>query len=87
MSDTRARIVEQLIERLEDAADEMYRQRCHSWAALVRESVAALRDLPAREGQEEKREKRKCPDCGEMCAHPWCGRCERVLPPVEHPHD
>lgn len=27
--------------------------------------------------------KRKCPSCGEMCAHPWCGNCERVLPPIK----
>jgi N6-adenosine-specific RNA methylase IME4 len=23
---------------------------------------------------------RTCPTCGEPCAHPWCGRCERALP-------
>lgn len=26
--------------------------------------------------------KRKCPTCGESCAHGWCGRCEKVLPDV-----
>lgn len=30
-----------------------------------------------------ERVKRVCPWCGESCARAWCGRCERVLPPVD----
>ena len=30
--------------------------------------------------EQSARPKRKCQTCGELCAHPWCGRCERALP-------
>jgi len=28
---------------------------------------------------------RICPDCGETCAHDWCGFCERALPHADSP--
>jgi hypothetical protein len=57
MSDTRARIVEQVIEKWRtDGEDAKARGYLEAWNTyhVCANDLAALRDLPAREGQEEK---------------------------------